>query len=66
MGVGYQKFQAGSPNGYLNFGVISTPGGYSVTGSLDLTTIWGVVSLMQWRTQRREAGGYAPNPGKRG
>ena len=25
MGVGYQKFQAGSPNGYLDFGVISTP-----------------------------------------
>ena len=25
MGVGYQKFQAGSPDGYLDFGVISTP-----------------------------------------
>ena len=25
MGVGYQKFQAGSPDGYLYFGVISTP-----------------------------------------
>ena len=25
MAVGYQKFQAGSPNGYLDFGVISTP-----------------------------------------
>ena len=24
MGVGYQKFQAGSPDGYLDFGVIST------------------------------------------
>ena len=25
MGVGYQQFQAGSPDGYLDFGVISTP-----------------------------------------
>ena len=25
MGVGYQKFKAGSPDGYLGFGVISTP-----------------------------------------
>ena len=25
MGVGYQKCQAGSPDGYLGFGVISTP-----------------------------------------
>ena len=25
MGVSYQKFQAGSPDGYLDFGVISTP-----------------------------------------
>ena len=25
VGVGYQKCQAGSPNGYLDFGVISTP-----------------------------------------
>ena len=25
MGVGYQKFQAISPDGYLDFGVISTP-----------------------------------------
>ena len=24
MGVGYQKFQAGSPDSYLDFGVIST------------------------------------------
>ena len=32
MGVGYQKFQAGSPDGYLDFGVISTPGSeYSTT-----------------------------------
>ena len=28
MGVGYQKFQAGSPDGYLDFGVISTPALY--------------------------------------
>ena len=27
MCVGYQIFQAGSPDGYLDFGVISTPGG---------------------------------------
>ena len=25
MGVGYHKFQAGSPDGYLDFGVISPP-----------------------------------------
>ena len=25
MDVGYQTFQAGSPDGYLDFGVISTP-----------------------------------------
>ena len=30
MGVGYQKFQAGSPDGYLDFGVISTPAGLVV------------------------------------
>ena len=28
MGVGYQKFQAGSLDGYLDFGVISTPASY--------------------------------------
>ena len=29
MGMGYQKFQAGSPDGYLDFGVISTPGDHT-------------------------------------
>ena len=35
MGVDYQKFQAGSPDGYLDFGVISTPVAGTARGMVD-------------------------------
>ena len=52
MGVGYQKFQAGSPDGYLDFGVISTPEGHNIKMKGETCYLSSLVHIFKCNTVR--------------